>query len=61
MHERGVVGLLLGMVGSSDGALQEAAAGTIGNIRRFLVSLTLDWHWLAKRQPFVELNKITRS
>lgn len=35
MHECGVVGLLLGMVGSTDGALQEAAAGTIGNIRRY--------------------------
>ncbi|KAI8927580.1 armadillo-type protein [Entophlyctis helioformis] len=34
MHEHGVVQLLLGMVGSSDPALQEAAAGTIGNIRR---------------------------
>ena len=34
MHEHGVVQLLLGMVGSSDAALQEAAAGTIGNIRR---------------------------
>ncbi|RKO94469.1 armadillo-type protein [Blyttiomyces helicus] len=34
MHENGVVQLLLGMVGSSDPALQEAAAGTIGNIRR---------------------------
>jgi HEAT repeat protein len=34
MHEHGVVQLLLGMVGSSDSALQEAAAGTIGNIRR---------------------------
>jgi hypothetical protein len=38
MHERGVVALLLGMVGSSDGVLQEAAAGTIGNIRRFFAS-----------------------
>ncbi len=35
MHEHGVVQLLLGMVGSSDPALQEAAAGTIGNIRRY--------------------------
>ncbi|KAI8812557.1 armadillo-type protein [Cladochytrium replicatum] len=34
MHEHGVVQLLLGMVGSTDTALQEAAAGTIGNIRR---------------------------
>jgi hypothetical protein len=34
MHENGVVQLLLGMVGSSDEALQESAAGTIGNIRR---------------------------
>ena len=34
MHEHGVVQLLLGMVGSSDPTLQEAAAGTIGNIRR---------------------------
>lgn len=34
MHEHGVVQLLLGMVGSSDPVLQEAAAGTIGNIRR---------------------------
>jgi armadillo repeat-containing protein 4 len=36
MHEHGVVQLLLGMVGSSDCALQEAAAGTIGNIRRYV-------------------------
>ncbi|KAJ3043806.1 Armadillo repeat-containing protein 4 [Rhizophlyctis rosea] len=36
MHENGVVQLLLGMVGSSDPALQEAAAGTIGNIRRYV-------------------------
>ncbi|KAJ3108705.1 Armadillo repeat-containing protein 4 [Phlyctochytrium bullatum] len=35
MHEHGVVQLLLGMVGSADSALQEAAAGTIGNIRRY--------------------------
>jgi armadillo repeat-containing protein 4 len=34
MHENGVVQLLLGMVGSTDQDLQEAAAGTIGNIRR---------------------------
>ena len=34
MHENGVVSLLLGMVGSSDSVLQEAAAGTISNIRR---------------------------
>ncbi|KAI8822493.1 armadillo-type protein [Fimicolochytrium jonesii] len=34
MHENGVVQLLLGMVGSPDQNLQEAAAGTIGNIRR---------------------------
>ncbi|KAI9093067.1 armadillo-type protein [Phlyctochytrium arcticum] len=34
MHEHGVVQLLLGMVGSADTELQEAAAGTIGNIRR---------------------------
>ncbi|KAH9260499.1 hypothetical protein BASA82_001160 [Batrachochytrium salamandrivorans] len=38
MHEHGVVQLLLGMVGSSDGALQEAAAGTIGNIRRLALA-----------------------
>ena len=34
MHEQGVVQLLLSMVGSPDATLQEAAAGTIGNIRR---------------------------
>ena len=38
MHENGVVQLLLGMVGSSDSALQEAAAGTIGNIRRLALA-----------------------
>lgn len=38
MHEHGVVQLLLGMVGSSDAALQEAAAGTIGNIRRLALA-----------------------
>lgn len=38
MHEHGVVHLLLGMVGSSDSALQEAAAGTIGNIRRLALA-----------------------
>ncbi|KAJ3056514.1 Armadillo repeat-containing protein 4 [Rhizophlyctis rosea] len=38
MHENGVVQLLLGMVGSSDPALQEAAAGTIGNIRRLALA-----------------------
>ena len=35
MHEHGVVQLLLGMVGSPNIILQEAAAGTIGNIRRY--------------------------
>jgi hypothetical protein len=34
MHEQDVVQLLLGMVGSTNTVLQEAAAGTIGNIRR---------------------------
>ena len=34
MHEHGVVHLLLGMVGSSNEILQEAAAGTIANIRK---------------------------
>ncbi|KAJ3214851.1 serine/threonine protein kinase Ran1 [Clydaea vesicula] len=38
MHEHGVVQLLLGMVGSTDTALQEAAAGTIGNIRRLALA-----------------------
>ncbi|KAJ2992996.1 Armadillo repeat-containing protein 4 [Globomyces sp. JEL0801] len=38
MHEHGVVQLLLGMVGSSDALLQEAAAGTIGNIRRLALA-----------------------
>ncbi|KAJ3338823.1 Armadillo repeat-containing protein 4 [Gonapodya sp. JEL0774] len=38
MHEHGVVQLLLGMVGSQDAALQEAAAGTIGNIRRLALA-----------------------
>ncbi|KAL7750771.1 hypothetical protein RI367_003728 [Sorochytrium milnesiophthora] len=38
MHEHGVVQLLLSMVGSSDPALQEAAAGTIGNIRRLALA-----------------------
>jgi hypothetical protein len=33
MHENGVVKLLIDMVGSDDFALQEAAAGCIGNIR----------------------------
>ncbi|KAJ3200435.1 Armadillo repeat-containing protein 4 [Entophlyctis luteolus] len=38
MHENGVVQLLLGMVGSNDPELQEAAAGTIGNIRRLALA-----------------------
>ncbi|KAJ1504613.1 Armadillo repeat-containing protein 4, partial [Coelomomyces lativittatus] len=38
MHENGVVQLLLSMVGSSDTVLQEAAAGTIGNIRRLALA-----------------------
>ncbi|KAI8904118.1 armadillo-type protein [Gorgonomyces haynaldii] len=38
MHEHGVVQLLLGMVGSKDPDLQEAAAGTIGNIRRLALA-----------------------
>ena len=38
MHENGVVQLLLGMVGSKDEALQEAAAGCIGNIRRLALA-----------------------
>ncbi|KNE65224.1 hypothetical protein AMAG_10872 [Allomyces macrogynus ATCC 38327] len=38
MHEHGVVQLLLSMVGSSDTVLQEAAAGTIGNIRRLALA-----------------------
>ncbi|KAI9201905.1 armadillo-type protein [Polychytrium aggregatum] len=38
MHEHGVVQLLLGMVGASDQVLQEAAAGTIGNIRRLALA-----------------------
>ncbi|KAJ3290762.1 Armadillo repeat-containing protein 4 [Rhizoclosmatium sp. JEL0117] len=38
MHENGVVQLLLGMVGSTDPELQEAAAGTIGNIRRLALA-----------------------
>ncbi|KAI9001977.1 armadillo-type protein [Gaertneriomyces semiglobifer] len=38
MHENGVVELLLGMVGSADKNLQEAAAGTIGNIRRLALA-----------------------
>ncbi|KAJ3069371.1 Armadillo repeat-containing protein 4 [Podochytrium sp. JEL0797] len=42
MHENGVVQLLLGMVGSTDPELQEAAAGTIGNIRRCVYSLPFD-------------------
>ncbi|KAI9189035.1 hypothetical protein H9P43_000462 [Blastocladiella emersonii ATCC 22665] len=41
MHEHGVVQLLLGMVGSSDTVLQEAAAGTIGNIRRLALASEL--------------------
>ena len=36
MHEHGVVQLLLHMVGSTDEVLQEAAAGCIGNIRRYI-------------------------
>ncbi|KAM4688713.1 outer dynein arm-docking complex subunit 2 [Discoglossus pictus] len=38
MHENGVVKLLIGMVGSSDEALQEAAAGCISNIRRLALA-----------------------
>lgn len=38
MHEQGVVQLLLSMVGSKDSILQEAAAGTIGNIRRLALA-----------------------
>ncbi|XP_076823373.1 outer dynein arm-docking complex subunit 2-like [Clavelina lepadiformis] len=38
MHENGVVKMLLNMVGSSDSALQEAAAGCIGNIRRLALA-----------------------
>jgi len=38
MHEAGVVKLLLRMVGSHDEALQEAAAGCIGNIRRLALA-----------------------
>ena len=38
MHENGVVPLLLDLVGSSDEALQEAAAGTIGNIRKLALA-----------------------
>jgi hypothetical protein len=38
MHESGVVTLLLGMVGSTDEPLQEAAAGTLGNIRRLALA-----------------------
>lgn len=37
MYEHGVVQLLLGMVGSADTVLQEASAGTIGNIRRYIL------------------------
>ena len=39
MHEHGAVHLLLGMIGSHDEALQEAAAGTVGNIRRSLAAV----------------------
>ncbi|XP_006023841.1 armadillo repeat-containing protein 4 isoform X1 [Alligator sinensis] len=38
MHENGVVKLLLGMVGSTDEILQEAAAGCIANIRRLALA-----------------------
>ncbi|NWV25969.1 ARMC4 protein, partial [Origma solitaria] len=38
MHESGVVKLLLAMVGSTDEALQEAAAGCIANIRRLALA-----------------------
>ena len=38
MYENGVVKLLLGMVGSSDKEVQEAAAETIGNIRRLALA-----------------------
>ncbi|NXG65901.1 ARMC4 protein, partial [Hemiprocne comata] len=38
MHENGVVKLLLAMVGSTDEALQEAAAGCIANIRRLALA-----------------------
>ncbi|NWX55949.1 ARMC4 protein, partial [Promerops cafer] len=38
MHENGVVKVLLAMVGSTDDALQEAAAGCIANIRRLALA-----------------------
>lgn len=38
MHESGVVKLLVDMVGAEDPALQEAAAGCIGNIRRLALA-----------------------
>ncbi|NXV71177.1 ARMC4 protein, partial [Atlantisia rogersi] len=38
MHESGAVKLLLAMVGSTDEALQEAAAGCIANIRRLALA-----------------------
>ncbi|XP_042332092.1 outer dynein arm-docking complex subunit 2 [Sceloporus undulatus] len=38
MHENGVVKLLLGMAGSTDETLQEAAAGCIANIRRLALA-----------------------
>ncbi|XP_018414241.1 PREDICTED: armadillo repeat-containing protein 4 [Nanorana parkeri] len=38
MHENGAVKLLIGMVGSTDGVLQEASAGCIANIRRLALA-----------------------
>jgi hypothetical protein len=38
MHEHGAVPLLLELVGSMDDVLQEAAAGTLGNIRRLALA-----------------------
>ncbi|XP_054027171.1 outer dynein arm-docking complex subunit 2 [Dryobates pubescens] len=39
MHENGVVMLLLPMIGSTDEALQESAAGCISNIRRLAMAI----------------------
>ncbi|XP_072674976.1 outer dynein arm-docking complex subunit 2-like isoform X2 [Canis lupus baileyi] len=39
IHENGAVKLLLGMIGSSDQDLQEAAAGCISNIRRLALAI----------------------
>lgn len=43
MHEHGVVRLMLDMVGSPNEDLQEAAAGTIANIRKYVFNFFISW------------------